>query len=191
MYCKNPVSSRPRPQLPWQVKFLAFVKFRGVLARALTARLAAPLGRATGGAEADRGATEVLVLEGLHLVRCPAALPPPPRLVTAWQSAVATALLYKTVPSCTVLYPEPRQSTCRHHEDGSYSLQEVVPPPLPYKVDTSRPSLRTNWTRLVRRSRGRSGRRAPQTARCERRPPAALRAGGANCAFLTLPTYIP
>ena len=22
-------------------------------------------------------------------------------------------------------------------------------PPLPYKVDTSRPSLRTNWTRLV------------------------------------------
>jgi hypothetical protein len=23
------------------------------------------------------------------------------------------------------------------------------PPPLPYKVDTSRPSLRTNWTRLV------------------------------------------
>ena len=25
---------------------------------------------------------------------------------------------------------------------------EVFPPPLPYKVDTSRPSLRTNWTRL-------------------------------------------
>jgi len=24
-----------------------------------------------------------------------------------------------------------------------------APPPLPYKVDTSRPSLRTNWTRLV------------------------------------------
>jgi len=133
MYCKNPVSSRPRPQLPWQVKFLAFVKFRGVLARALTARLAAPLGRATGGAEADRRATEVLVLEGLHLVRCPAALPPPPRLVTAWQSAVATALLYKTVPSCTVLYSifGTATSTCRHHEDGSYSLQEVVPPPPP------------------------------------------------------------
>ena len=26
---------------------------------------------------------------------------------------------------------------------------EAPPPPLPYKVDTSRPSLRTNWTRLV------------------------------------------
>ena len=25
----------------------------------------------------------------------------------------------------------------------------TFPPPLPYKVDTSRPSLRTNWTRLV------------------------------------------
>jgi len=25
----------------------------------------------------------------------------------------------------------------------------VGDPPLPYKVDTSRPSLRTNWTRLV------------------------------------------
>ena len=29
-------------------------------------------------------------------------------------------------------------------------IDENVPPPsLPYKVDTSRPSLRTNWTRLV------------------------------------------
>ena len=27
--------------------------------------------------------------------------------------------------------------------------REGAPPPLPYKVDTSRPSLRTNWTRLV------------------------------------------
>ena len=29
------------------------------------------------------------------------------------------------------------------------SSQAPPPPSLPYKVDTSRPSLRTNWTRLV------------------------------------------
>ena len=28
-------------------------------------------------------------------------------------------------------------------------VRGAAPPSLPYKVDTSRPSLRTNWTRLV------------------------------------------
>jgi hypothetical protein len=31
------------------------------------------------------------------------------------------------------------------------SVMAMAPRPLPYKVDTSRPSLRTNWTRLGRR----------------------------------------
>ena len=35
--------------------------------------------------------------------------------------------------------------------DGSCAAAKegLAPPSLPYKVDTSRPSLRTNWTRLV------------------------------------------
>jgi hypothetical protein len=33
--------------------------------------------------------------------------------------------------------------------EHSAAMQDPPPPSLPYKVDTSRPSLRTNWTRLV------------------------------------------
>ena len=39
------------------------------------------------------------------------------------------------------------------------------PPPLPYKVDTSRPSLRTNWTRLGNRI-GRGGAREARARAC-------------------------
>jgi len=35
---------------------------------------------------------------------------------------------------------------------GAHPFIVSPPPSLPYKVDTSRPSLRTNWTRLVYRS---------------------------------------
>jgi len=40
----------------------------------------------------------------------------------------------------------PRRAEC---QPSHCSLYKPSPPPLPYKVDTSRPSLRTNWTRLV------------------------------------------
>ena len=71
------------------------------------------------------------------------------------------------------------------------------PPPLPYKVDTSRPSLRTNWTRLVRLAgggRGDRGRRRPGAAglprlagacrrrRRRRRSGRKRAAGGSACA---------
>ena len=58
------------------------------------------------------------------------------------------------------------------------------PPSLPYKVDTSRPSLRTNWTRLRARRggrgtpcRGAARRRRGRAARCATRasPPPAVR----------------
>ena len=36
-----------------------------------------------------------------------------------------------------------------HRRAGEEELEQVPPPPsLPYKVDTSHPYLRTNWTRL-------------------------------------------
>jgi len=38
-------------------------------------------------------------------------------------------------------------------------VRRPTPPSLPYKVDTSRPSLRTNWTREAR------GRREPRSRR--------------------------
>jgi hypothetical protein len=43
------------------------------------------------------------------------------------------------------------------------------PPSLPYKVDTSRPSLRTNWTRARRPTRPRAPRPAPR-ARAAQQP---------------------
>ena len=62
------------------------------------------------------------------------------------------------------------------------------PPPLPslqYKVDTSRPSLRTNWTRLVHMRAAvplRAPRPAPRAPRPPRAPPRARRAPRAPCA---------
>ena len=49
-------------------------------------------------------------------------------------------------------------------DEGAPRLK--APPPLPYKVDTSRPSLRTNWTRLVS---GVGGGRRPRCSSCTRR----------------------
>ena len=48
---------------------------------------------------------------------------------------------------------------CPRFSGATVSLTHP-PPSLPYKVDTSRPSFRTNWTRLVPFPRQRCGRRA-------------------------------
>ena len=66
-----------------------------------------------------------------------------------------------------LLIPSRTAASSRPHdvEDQDEDADEVAtedsraataPPPFPYKVDTSRPSLRTNWTRLQghRPSRG-------------------------------------
>jgi len=47
-----------------------------------------------------------------------------------------------------------RQATARRaprEQDVGRGAERPPPPSLPYKVDTSRPSLRTNWTRLAER----------------------------------------
>ena len=65
-------------------------------------------------------------------------------------------------PSCPLLSKEasrapPRArrrrgrsaTRCRRSSCSGSATRRVPPPSLPYKVDTSRPSLRTNWTCLV------------------------------------------
>ena len=54
----------------------------------------------------------------------------------------------------------PREGTSLRH---TAQASTTTPPSLPYKVDTSRPSLHTNWTRLVPLHRaGEQRRRAPR-----------------------------
>ena len=81
-----------------------------------------------------------------------------PPLFTSWGVA---RLSWRTAWACAqssadalALFPSP-------------TAQPLVPPPssLPYKVDTSRPSLRTNWTRLVVARRRRRPPRCPARAR--------------------------
>jgi hypothetical protein len=91
-------------------------------------------------------------------------------------------------------YLEDEYSEASEFEDAEIAepLEGAAPPPppsFPYKVDTSRPSLRTNWTRLVPfqvprrlrpsctasvRSASATGPRAPTAPRS---PPALRRAG--------------
>jgi len=55
----------------------------------------------------------------------------------------------RTAPRRTRRRPAP-QSLAGRVTFRAALLSTAHAPPLPYKVDTSRPSLRTNWTRLVR-----------------------------------------
>ena len=61
--------------------------------------------------------------------------------------------------------PAGRPSPRARVDEVFLSDSEVPPPSLPYKVDTSRPSLRTNWTRLVVARRRRRPPRCPARAR--------------------------
>jgi len=64
-------------------------------------------------------------------------------------------------------------------------LARAPPPSLPYEVDTSRPSLRTNWTRLVMaggRPRWRTARVQAASAGTRRAPPRRSRRAGATAA---------
>jgi len=58
--------------------------------------------------------------------------------------------------SARPLLPPPRRSRTRRSSTSSWTRPGPrPPPPLPYKVDTSRPSLRTNWTCRPSRRGGR------------------------------------
>jgi len=57
-------------------------------------------------------------------------------------------------------------------------LAGAPPPSLPYKVDTSRPSLHTNWTRLAGHQEGAAI--SPVVALVPRRRPAAAAAAAAD-----------
>jgi len=112
---------------------------------------AAPADSARGGADSARGAVDPAVRAVFaqhahdHLsVSAPRSAPPrpaPPR---------------RAAPRCRCVLASERASK-RSRARGAaraealrWSVRAARPPPLPYKVDTSRPPLRTNWTLLER-----------------------------------------
>ena len=107
---------------------------------------------------------------------------PPPTSRTKWTRLVHPSVLTGHVSRCGTWRAGRNSSRWRGTRDGCtplrsrptgtraasaaadqlvklWGLDEVPPPPLPlpYKVDTSRPSLRTNWARLVLFPQGEGG----------------------------------